>query len=560
MKNLSKMNQKLVNRISVGFFVALFAISSAVAQTVTPWLTSGDQSKLLQQQSTISLGANTGSANVIVTVDPATTYQTMDGFGFCLTEGSAEVISSLVASQQNSILSELFDKTTGLGISVLRIGIGSTDLSSSAYSYNETSGDVNMVNFSLSGPDLTYLIPVLKKILAINPDLKILATPWSPPRWMKSNTSLNGGSLKANYYAAYANYFVKYFDEMKAQGINIWAITPQNEPENSTNTPSMLMNSTEQKNFININLGPTMASKGYAGIKIIAFDHNCNNTTYPIDVCNNSTYVDGAAFHLYSGDISALTTVKNATGKNVYFTEQYTASTGSFSGDLTWHFQNVILGSVNNSAKAVLEWNLATDPSFGPRLSGVCSTCMGALTVSNSTTFTRNLSYYIIGQISKFVKSGAVRIKATTSTTGYVCSGFINPDGTLAVVVYNSKSSSQTFKILVGTQAFTYSVPANTAASFVWNPNLSGVTDIRMNNLVVSPNPAKDFINLKNTDNESRYNSVDIISMNGSLALSLPVSQTSQSTRIDVSGLKNGIYLIRLKGDSGFSYSRFIKE
>lgn len=560
MKNLSKMNQKLVNRISVGFFVALFAISSAVAQTVTPWLTSGDQSKLLQQQSTISLGANTGSANVIVTVDPATTYQTMDGFGFCLTEGSAEVISSLVASQQNSILSELFDKTTGLGISVLRIGIGSTDLSSSAYSYNETSGDVNMVNFSLSGPDLTYLIPVLKKILAINPDLKILATPWSPPRWMKSNTSWNGGSLKANYYAAYANYFVKYFDEMKAQGINIWAITPQNEPENSTNTPSMLMNSTEQKNFININLGPTMASKGYAGIKIIAFDHNCNNTTYPIDVCNNSTYVDGAAFHLYSGDISALTTVKNATGKNVYFTEQYTASTGSFSGDLTWHFQNVILGSVNNSAKAVLEWNLATDPSFGPRLSGVCSTCMGALTVSNSTTFTRNLSYYIIGQISKFVKSGAVRIKATTSTTGYVCSGFINPDGTLAVVVYNSKSSSQTFKILVGTQAFTYSVPANTAASFVWNPNLSGVTDIRMNNLVVSPNPAKDFINLKNTDNESRYNSVDIISMNGSLALSLPVSPNMQSTRIDVSGLKNGIYLIRLKGDSGFSYSRFIKE
>ena len=554
------MNYKLVNIILSGFVVASFTISLAVAQTVTPWLTSGDQSKLLQQQSTISLGANTGSANVIVTVDPATTYQTMDGFGFCLTEGSAEVISSLVASQQNSILSELFDKTTGLGISVLRIGIGSTDLSSSAYSYNETSGDVNMVNFSLSGPDLTYLIPVLKKIVAINPDLKILATPWSPPRWMKSNTSLNGGSLKANYYAAYANYFVKYFDEMKAQGINIWAITPQNEPENSTNTPSMLMNSTEQKNFININLGPTMASKGYAGIKIIAFDHNCNNTTYPIDVCNNSTYVDGAAFHLYSGDISALTTVKNATGKNVYFTEQYTASTGSFSGDLTWHFQNVILGSVNNSAKAVLEWNLATDPSFGPRLSGVCSTCMGALTVSNSTTFTRNLSYYIIGQISKFVKSGAVRIKATTSTTGYVCSGFINPDGTLAVVVYNSKSSSQTFKILVGTQAFTYSVPANTAASFVWNPNLSGVTDIRMNNLVVSPNPAKDFINLKNTDNESRYNSVDIISMNGSLALSLPVSPNMQSTRIDVSGLKNGIYLIRLKGDSGFSYSRFIKE
>ena len=205
------MNLQTINRIVATAFAFIITVFVLVSQTVTPWLTSGDKTKLLQQQSTLSFGANTGAASVVVTVNPGTTYQSIDGFGFCLTEGSAEVISSLSSSQQNLLLNELFDRPSGLGISVLWIGIGSTDLSSSDYSYNETSGDINMANFTLAGPDLNYLIPVLKKALAINPDIKILATPWSPPRWMKSNVSWIGGSLKTAYYTAYANYFIKYF-------------------------------------------------------------------------------------------------------------------------------------------------------------------------------------------------------------------------------------------------------------------------------------------------------------------------------------------------------------
>ena len=162
---------------------------------------------------------------------------------------------------------------------------------------------------------------------------------------MKSNGTWIGGSLNPTYYSAYSQYFVKYLQEMDANGITIWGITPQNEPENPWNEPSMVMNSVQQTNFINDHLGPAIATSGYSP-KIIAFDHNCDNTSYPIDVLNNSSYVDGAAFHMYAGNISALSTVRNATGKNVYFTEQYTDVNGDFNGDLGWHMENVVIGSL----------------------------------------------------------------------------------------------------------------------------------------------------------------------------------------------------------------------
>ena len=542
-------------------FAILYIISlNCYSQTITPWFTSGDKSKLLQQQPSASFGANTSPASVIVTVDPSTTYQTMDGFGYALTEGSAEVISSMNASQQSSLLNELFNKSTGIGISVLRISIGASDLSSSEYSYNDTSGDTKMVNFSLAGPDLTYLIPILKKALIINPDIKILATPWSPPIWMKSNNAWIGGSLIANYYAAYALYFTKYLDAMKAQGINIWAITPQNEPENGGGDPSLLMNSTEQKNFINNNLGPAMTNAGYSAVKIIAFDHNCNNTAYPIDVLNNSSYVDGAAFHLYAGDISALTTVKNATGKNVYFTEQYTASTGSFQGDLAWHMQNVIIGSANNWAKTVLEWNLANNSAIGPHTPGGCNTCLGAVTINTSSIYTFNLSYYLIGQISKFVPSGAVRIKGSSSSSNFLSTAFKNPDGTIVVLTYNTSSNSQIMKINWNSKAFVYTVPGSSAATFIWNPVLSAISEIPATQINLSPNPGHDIVSLKIPDNNSNYTSISFITLDGKIALNQTISNEEKEINLNVSGLANGVYLIKIEGLIDQLYGRFIKQ
>ncbi|SEP22357.1 glucosylceramidase [Flavobacterium sp. CF108] len=468
---MHKTTQKPTNRVRAFMtqviIIMLLFITKTNAQTVTPFITSGDQTRLLQQQGTVSFGTNSGTNPSTVTVNAGTTYQTMDGFGYTLTEGSAEVISGMAATQQNQLLNDLYNPNTGLNASVIRISIAASDLSNSSYSYNETSGDTNMNNFSLNGPDLTYLIPIIKKIQLINPNIKILATPWSAPRWMKTNGSWIGGSLQTQYYAAYARYFVKYIAAMQAQGIPIWGITPQNEPENPHNEPSMLMNSTEQKNFINQQLGPQLAAAGYGGVKIIAFDHNCDNTAYPIDVLNNSSYVDGAAFHLYLGSISNMSVVKTQTNKNVYFTEQYTGSGGNFGGDFGWHMQNVVIGSTNNWSKTVLEWNAANNSSLGPRTPGGCNTCLGAITVNNSTSYTKNVAYYIIGQISKYVKPGAVRI-GSSSTNGSILSvGFKNPDGSTALVIYNS-GGSNTIKVVSGSSAFNYTVPGSSAVTFTW--------------------------------------------------------------------------------------------
>lgn len=515
---MNKITQKPQNRMK---FMLLFCIimtsliSKTNAQTVTPWITSGDQTKLLQQQSTVSFGTNSGSNPSTITVNPSTTYQTMDGFGYTLTEGSCEVISGMAATQQNQLLNDLYNPTTGLNASVVRISIGASDLSSSSYSYNETSGDVNMNNFSLNGPDLTYLVPIIKKIKLINPNIKILATPWSAPRWMKTNNSWIGGSLQTQYYAAYARYFVKYFDAMQAQGISIWGITPQNEPENPHNEPSMLMNSTEQKNFINNQLGPQMAAAGYGNIKIIAFDHNCDNTAYPIDVLNNSSYVDGAAFHLYLGNISAMSTVRNATNKNVYFTEQYTGSGGSFSGDFGWHMQNVVIGSTNNWAKTVLEWNAANNSGLGPRTPGGCSTCLGAITVNNSTSYTKNVAYYIIGQISKFVKPGAVRINSLSTNGSIISVGFKNPDGSIALVVYNS-GGSNTIKVVSGSSAFNYSVPASSAVTFNWGTGTPPITGFPGYYNIISRNSNKGLDVADNaTTSGSRIQQYDVTNGGG---------------------------------------------
>ena len=560
----SKLNLKVTGilqcKIITSIILLIFAFTVVESQSVTPWLTSGDKTRLLQQQGPVSFSTVASSTNATIYLYPATTYQNMDGFGFCLTEGSAEAINVLNSTQQTALLNELFDKSTGLGISVLRISIGASDLSSSDYSYNETANDVSMLNFSLAGPDMNYLIPLLKKILIINPAIKILATPWSAPRWMKTNGSWIGGSLKTNYYAAYANYFVKYLGAMKSQGITVWGITPQNEPENPNNEPSMTMTSTEEKNFIDNNLGPAITNAGYSSVKIIAFDHNCDNTAYPIDVCNNSSYVDGAAFHLYAGNISALTTVRNATNKNVYFTEQYTASNGSFSGDLGWHLQNVVLGSANNWAKTVIEWNLANNAGIGPHTPGGCTTCLGAITVNNSTSYTRNVSYYIIGQISKFVNPGAIRIGSTVFGSNVSCATFQNLDGTLASVIYNGNSAAQTVKLVWNSLSFTYTVPGSTAATFVWNGSPNAISEIKSETVNLLPNPGHTFVRVKQPENGTGYDEINFISLDGKIALKKSLLANNQNDMINISGLANGMYLLEMTGGAKSFFGKFIKE
>ncbi len=325
------------------------------------------------------------STQSIINVDNAESYQTMDGFGFTLTGGSAQLLTNMDATTRTSTLQRLFGlDSNNIGISYLRLSIGASDLNDHVFSYDDMpSGqtDPTLANFNL-GPDANTIVPVLKEILTINPNIKIMGSPWSAPTWMKNNGSAIAGSLLPEYYTTYANYFVKYINTMKNAGIVIDAITPQNEPQNANNNPSMLMQSSEEAAFVKV-LGPALQQAGLS-TKIIVWDHNADNAAYPIAILNDAQaahFVDGSAFHLYAGDISALSQVHNAyPEKNLYFTEQWVGAPSNLKGDLGWHVENLIIGAPRNWSKNVLEWNLASDPNQNPHTSGGCSNCLGALT------------------------------------------------------------------------------------------------------------------------------------------------------------------------------------
>ncbi len=256
---------------------------------------------------------------------------------------------------------------------------------------------------------------------------------------------------------------------MQAEGITIEAITPQNEPLHDGNNPSMVMQPAEQTNFIKNNLGPQLKSAGLT-TKIIAYDHNADRVDYPKTVLADpigNAYVDGSAFHLYAGDINALSEVHNSyPKKNIYFTEQYVGGPGNFGGDFNWHVKNLIIGATRNWSRTVLEWNLASDPAYMPHTVGGCNNCQGAITIAD-TLVIRNTSYYIIGQASKFVKPGAVRI--ASNIAGEVQNvAFKNSDGSKVLIALNTGSAAAEFDVKWRNKTFTYTLPAGAAATFKW--------------------------------------------------------------------------------------------
>lgn len=437
------------------------------------WLTKSDETVKLQKQTSVLAFSTAVNQYPVIEVNENTTYQTIDGFGYTLTGGSADVISSLSASKKQELLQEVFGSgENDIGVSYLRLSIGASDLNAVPFTYNdlpngETDLDFTKFNFS---KDTVSLIPLLKEILTINPAIKIIATPWSPPLWMKDNNSFVGGSLQPKYYAVYAQYFVKYIQTMKAQGITIDAITPQNEPLHPGNNPSLLMTAAQQADFIKNHLGPAF-QKSNLSTKIIIYDHNCDKPEYPISILNDAgakQYINGSAFHLYAGDISALATVRNAhPDKALYFTEQYTASTGNFGGDLNWHLKNVIIGSMRNWSRNALEWNLANDGAFGPHTDGGCTTCKGAITIQTGSTYEKNVAFYIIAHASKFVPANSTRIESTV-TNGLNNIAFKTPQGKRVLIVQNDNNTAQIFNIKYNGKWVVISLDKNAVGTFVW--------------------------------------------------------------------------------------------
>ncbi|HTK18592.1 MAG TPA: glycoside hydrolase family 30 beta sandwich domain-containing protein, partial [Mucilaginibacter sp.] len=434
------------------------------------WLTDPDKGVLFKQQ---TVQTTTGQNSLPeITINPAKKYQQMDGFGFALTGGSAMLINKMSPVKQMALLHELFGTgKNDIGASYLRISIGASDLDDHVFSYDDLPAgekDPELKKFSLA-EDKKALIPVLKKILAINPKIKILGSPWSPPAWVKTNDSTGGGHLKPEYYHTYSQYFIKYIRGMAANGIHIDAITIQNEPLNANNNPSMIMEAPEQANFIKNNLGPDFKAAKIK-TKIILYDHNADRPDYPLSILNDpkaAVYVDGSAFHLYGGKIEALTPVHNAhPNKNLYFTEEWVGQPGNLKKDMQFHIRDIIIGATRNWCRNVIEWNLAADPHQLPHTPGGCSECLGAVTIDDNQVV-RNPAYYIVAHAAKFVRPGSHRI-ASNYLSDLPNVAFLTPGGQTVLIVYNNSSSAKQFTIKSGGKLLQGSLNPGATGTYVF--------------------------------------------------------------------------------------------
>jgi len=429
---------------------------------VSLWLTTGGESYLMSKMEPIDFSREIGDFTILL--DTVTTYQSIDGFGAALTGSSAFLINQLSAENRKTLLTDLFDPEKGIGINYLRITIGSSDFSVGTYSYCDYP---DISHFAIPQRDKTDLIPVLKEILAINPTIKILASPWSAPAWMKSNNSMYGGSLKGeSVYNDFSEYFVKYVKAFAAEGITIDAITIQNEPMYETGGyPTMKMTWEEQNTIIRDYLGPKFRLHDIS-TKIIIWDHNFDMSYYPTNILNDPEtrkFVAGTGWHGYGGNASAIDQVQQLNpDKDVYFTEISGGewNTDTRMGNMFYYMKDFLMASVNRGSKNFIMWNLALNPNHGPTTTtGGCQTCRGVVTIKDNGTYTRNEEYYLLGHFAKQVRLGAVRINNSSYNWpgGLTVSTFMNTDGSKVVVVMNRSGVNQKYNIRCGNRKFYYS-------------------------------------------------------------------------------------------------------
>jgi len=468
--------------------------------TARVWLTTVDRSSLLAEQAPVSFGTGT-STNPTIVVDPEVSYQSVDGFGASITDSAAAVLYRLPPAQRDEAMRRLFDPVTGIGVSFLRQPVGSSDFTAASahYTYDDVppgETDFGLRRFSIAH-DEAQILPLLRRARQLNPGLSVMATPWSPPAWMKTTDSLIGGRLKDDprIYDAYARYLVTFVRAYAAAGVPIDFLSVQNEPQNRTPNgyPGTDMPVRQQIRVIEA-LGPLLR-KASPRTRILAYDHNW--ATHPDDIANTppgespetdypyqilaspaARWVAGTAMHCYSGEPAAQTALHNAfPDKGIWFTE-CSGSHGPtdppaqvFRDTLVWHARNIVIGTTRNWARSVVTWNIALDETGGPHLGG-CGTCTGLLTVSGGG-YTTNAEYYTIGHLARFVRPGATRIASTSfGTTGWngqiMDVAFRNPDGSTALVVHNENDDPRTVAVAVEGRQFEYTLPGGALATFTW--------------------------------------------------------------------------------------------
>ena len=445
---------------------------------VQAWLTTASGGKLLSQEPDIHFASGGAASPTTITVDEGTTYQEIVGFGAAITDASAWLLQNrMTAPQREALLQELFGRNPGIGLSFTRLTMGASDFSLHQYSYDDMPAgqtDSSLAQFSIDS-NRAYVLPVVQRALAINPQLKIMASPWSPPGWMKTTGSLIQGTLRPEAYAPFAEYFRRYIEAYRAERVPIYAITLQNEPHyEPADYPGMRLDPPARAQLIGQYLGPLFARSGIGTI-ILDWDHNWDEPQSPLQVLGDSAaarYTAGVAWHCYAGDVSAQTVVHDAhPDKDAYFTE---CSGGewapNFADNLKWFVRTLIIEATRGWAKGVILWNLALDEQHGPHTGG-CGDCRGVVTVaSGNGTVTRNVEYYALGHASRFVRPGAHRIASTSFPGDIETVAFRNADdGSKALIVVNTAAQERTFAVRWSGESFRYVLAAGAVVTFSWS-------------------------------------------------------------------------------------------
>lgn len=413
-----------------------------------------------------------------IEVDESTTYQRMIGFGAAMTDASAYLMMHrMPARNREALLQDLFGPDSGIGLSFVRIPMGASDFSLRHYSYDDMPGieiDSALTHFSID-EDRTEKIPLLQRALAINPQIKLVGSPWSPPGWMKSSGSLIKGTLLPWFYDSFADYFVKFIQAYVAEGLPIYAVTIQNEPNyEPADYPGMRLDARQRARIVGQHLGPRFERAGIETM-IWDWDHNWDLSQSPLEMLADSVarkYVQGIAWHCYAGDVSAQSIPHRVyADKDTYFTE----CTGgewatNFADNLKWNISTLIVGATRNWARGVALWNLALDEKGGPHLGG-CGNCRGVVTIDSKTgAYTRNVEYYVLAHASDFVRPGAHRIESQSADTALANVAFLNPDGhTKVLIVLNTAKEPRTFAVRSRGRAFRYTLPPASVVTLTWS-------------------------------------------------------------------------------------------
>lgn len=412
---------------------------------------SNGEDELFVEQSVAQLPQISADAvTATVEIDASQTYQEMDGFGASFTDSAAYLIHQVLDEERRTeVMSKLFHPQDGIGLSFLRNPMGASDYARTVYSYNdlpENETDPELSGFSIAH-DEADIIPLLQQALKLNPEIKLMASPWSAPGWMKTSGSMIAGQLKPEHYQVYADYFVRYIQAFAAHGLPTYAVTAQNEPlYEPQHYPSMLMLPEEQLEFIRRFLKPSFQKHGL-GTKILCYDHNWDRPDYALSVlAEAATEVDGVAWHWYGGAPAAQSEVLKAyPGKEVHFTE---GSGGEWIPPFEQAFSNVMRTGIEilrNHSKSFVLWNMALDEQNGPTVPGFGkSTCRGVVTVNQQTgELTYTLDYYALAHFSKVIRPKALRLASAASNEQVRSVAFRNSDGSVAAVLFNNGDTQE---------------------------------------------------------------------------------------------------------------------